>query len=409
VADRTLSAVERPAAALTDEAPPLSAYFPLVARHLRLVAAVTLAAAVITAALVWNTPLTYRAAARLLVTPARSPNFGPADMPAALASVRLLLEGQQLAQHVVSAHGLDKPPLNLTVADLRRGVMTVQLLRDTHVIEVAITLPDARQAADVVNKTTRQAVAWWRTLADGQSETTKEALTTQLEASRQQLEKADEALRGFIHANRPEIAKAQATEYLEFRRKLEDVDRELAAERARQNALEKELAAEERIRDAPTSKRPQIQGGYLLRDEALNPYMNPVYEELSREASLSRAKLAALERQRQDLAALVKTDGTSSPVERYYTLNLAHERLQGDQGLAKTTFEATASTFSQANLQALVRTAGLQVLDEALVPGEPLPRYRLQKIAGAAGLAFIMASLLSITLELIGVRGRSAA
>ena len=128
-----------------------------------------------------------------------------------------------------------------------------------------------------------------------------------------------------------------------------------------------------------------------LRSELNDPYVNPVYEVLARDVAQSRAKLAGLERRRQQLVSELKLSApTSAKLEALYSAETQLAHLTDEYEVARNAYTNAASKYEDARLQITVRSPRLQILDSALPPDRPvLPNVR-RNVAAAAMLAFTL-------------------
>ncbi len=387
-----------------DDEPSLASYVPMVLTHVRMVTLVTVIAALTATAWVWDTPLRYRAAARLVVTPPRVPDAAAEGMGISVNNFRTLLEGDRLVSQVIAETGLDKPPYNLTPSTFRRAILSIQTLRDTRIIEVAVTLRDAAKAAEVAGVVCRIAMELWQRLASGEGASTRDALTKQIGNAGSEYDRANAKVRAFLRAERPEQAKVEAELYLEHLKRLKGVSQQIAIIEARNDATAKGLNGQEKFRTAPQAIRPD-EAEIALRDEAVSAFINPTYEVLARELAQGRVAVAGLRREEQELTARVRpgTDG-STPLTRQALVESTQARLLNQEALARQTTEALASLLAGAEVSGLQRAAQVQILDEPRVPDEPLPRLRLQRVAAASGVALVLAALVAVFLELFRFR-----
>ena len=128
-----------------------------------------------------------------------------------------------------------------------------------------------------------------------------------------------------------------------------------------------------------------------LRSELNDPYVNPVYEVLARDVAQSRAKLAGLEKRRQQLVSELKMSAPSSTMlEKLYRSETQLAHLTGEHEVARNAYMNAASKYEDARLQITVRSPRLQILDFALPPDRPvLPRIP-RNVAAASMLAFTL-------------------
>ena len=145
------------------------------------------------------------------------------------------------------------------------------------------------------------------------------------------------------------------------------------------------------MRDAaPSGEAPNI------REELLDPYINPTYEVLQRDVADSRTRLAGLEQQRKELVARLKLDSPAAEMlNRLYEAESGLTSLTRDYEVARTAYLNAATRHEEARLQIAVRSARLQILDQALPPDHPVAPRALRNT--------VAATLIALTLAVIAV------
>jgi uncharacterized protein involved in exopolysaccharide biosynthesis len=149
---------------------------------------------------------------------------------------------------------------------------------------------------------------------------------------------------------------------------------------------------EEKVETTTTATAPPSSAPLTVRSELNDPYVNPVYEVLARDVAQSRARLAGLERRRQQLVGELKMSARSSEkLEELYRAETQLAHLTGEYEVARNAYLNAATKYEDARLQITVRSPRLQILDSALPPERPvLPNVR-RNVAAAAMLAFTLA------------------
>lgn len=131
--------------------------------------------------------------------------------------------------------------------------------------------------------------------------------------------------------------------------------------------------------------------------EAIGDFVNPVYEILNYQASVARTRLAALQRQRDELIKVRKVDAQQlQTLATMYRTQIELRRLQTDYDLAEKIYLDLSMKHEQARVQAVSRSAHVQVLDPPVQPTQPVaPRKRRIVAAGVvSGLLLAVASLI---------------
>lgn len=123
-----------------------------------------------------------------------------------------------------------------------------------------------------------------------------------------------------------------------------------------------------------------------------NPFINPVYQTLAFQIATSRTRLAALERQRQELIVVRKLSaGRLREFSDLYRKQTEVSRLKDAYDLARRAYADVALRYEQSRAQSIGDTVQLQIVDPAIPPDRPLPRKRAQ----SAGLGFAAGLLLA--------------
>ena len=139
----------------------------------------------------------------------------------------------------------------------------------------------------------------------------------------------------------------------------------------------------------PAPRTPAPSAALPLRTELNDPYVNPVYEVLSRDVAQSRARLAGLERRRQQLVGDLKLAApTSAKLERLYGAETQLAHLIGEYEVARAAYINAASKYEESRLEVTLRSPRLQVLDRALTPERPVAPRVARNVAAAIVFAF---------------------
>jgi uncharacterized protein involved in exopolysaccharide biosynthesis len=403
-----------------------------------------------------NAP-TFEARTQLIVTP---PKVGE-DSGAAVnvATFRALLDNQTLASQVMADMGLGKPPYALTPSRFL-GQLTIEAVPGTSILAVSARMSDATLAAHVVNQFASRAVEMARRLNEDESVTTRDIMRGQLDQARKRFDQAEAALANYKKEAQVDLVREDVHTLLGQRGALIRLLVDIEGEKARLASTEHELAKQERVRTAPTatnvgallgdaaresraadearrqdlarppsrdeSKKPErpprrtepqradTQGLVPVpefRGDSLNPFINPVYEMLNQQIAMSTTRLAALERQRAELANTLKLN---APQLAQLTVLYKHEteiaRLETEYDLAKKIYLEVATRYEQAEIQVVGRSAQLQILDQAFPPDWPIaPRPRRTAAFALLG-GFLVSVLAVIAVAVIGkgLRGRAA-
>jgi hypothetical protein len=128
-----------------------------------------------------------------------------------------------------------------------------------------------------------------------------------------------------------------------------------------------------------------------IRSELTDPYANPVYEVLARDVAQSRARLAGLDRRRQQLVSELNFGApTSAKLNALYQAEAQLAQLTGEYEVARTAYLNAATKYEESRLQITVRSPRLQILDPALPPDRPVAPNIPRNVAAAVLLALTM-------------------
>jgi uncharacterized protein involved in exopolysaccharide biosynthesis len=241
--------------------------------------------------------------------------------------------------------------------------------------------------------------------------------------------KLDDAHRKFVDfrsSAQIDLRRRDAESLLNERAGLLALTVDIAAERARVDRAEKELATHERILDvrrtsnAPNSSltssidqatraerrdnksdtRPDIEHGVPPESYAQSQFLNPVYEALEFQVAAGRTRLAGLERRRTELVEKHGLMGQQMPqLSDLYQRESQLARLELEVDLARKTYQDLAGRYDQARIQVTNRAAQLQVVGRAVPATHPSSPQVLRTVAGATLIGLVASLLLAFLVE----------
>jgi capsular polysaccharide biosynthesis protein len=317
-------------------------------------------------------PNRYTAAARLVIEPPAG-----TDLRAAMAVSPIYLESlktyEQFAssdsvfEKAVERFGLGGAP----VETLKRRVLKVQIIRNTRILEIAVTLPDPKKA---------QAMA--RFLADAAVELNRSSVA----------ESDEELLRGFAVQERDARDRFNQAETL-------------WAHAVTAEPTESLRAAIEQSADARAKLDEQVQSVQLqIADvtERLKQTPPPEQQELRKEESNAQARLAEMRKQVQEF------DRQNAERERLLATRQAHRDLaDANRRTAQTEFSAVEARLRDARGETGYRGERLKIIDPGIVPQRPSSPNLPLNIA-AALLAGVVLPILYLTLDMSYQEHRAA-
>lgn len=131
--------------------------------------------------------------------------------------------------------------------------------------------------------------------------------------------------------------------------------------------------------------------------EAIDDFVNPVYEILDYQAATGRTRLAALQKERDELIRVGNVNARQlQTLSTMYRTQIELRKLQTEYDLAEKIYLDLSMKYEQARVQAVSRSSHVQVLDSAVQPTQPVaPRKRRIVAAGAvSGLLLALAGLI---------------
>ena len=387
-------------------------------------------------------PLKYEGVTTLLVVPPSEPEGAQVNP----ATFRAIVENASLVAQVISELKLGDGEHAFTPQRFLREALIVEEVRGTNIVRIKVTLYDRNTAAEASRRLASKAIVLTQSisqqdgaaiqaqmkehLADAEqrrAEAEKNLLTykqvAQIDLLKEdadaQLEERGDLLRLVvdIEAERARLAEAlteikrqqplltatrmPAAEEA-MRRTARDKDEERAAdvmrrlardnerEREREQERQKQRDKDVEKNDEPKDRKPapprpgEVNAQHL---DLTNPYVNPVYQTLDFQIATSRTRIAALQKQRDELINVRKIGGTElSQLRELYKRQIEQERLQASFDLATRVYGDLVIRYEQSRTQPLGNTAQLQVIDDALPPDIPVSRRLVQYgMFGAVG------------------------
>jgi uncharacterized protein involved in exopolysaccharide biosynthesis len=417
-------------------------------RYVLLVIAVVVA--VTTYVINRNIPPTYEVTFRMMASESKI-----GDEPARAVSVATfqeLLQSQSLAATILDEFKLMSPPHDLTPRQFLASNVDVDAIPNTAIIRVAVRLRDPEVLVRLSNRYADAVVDLAQRLSQEEMVYTKDRIKLEADAAQQRLGHAVNALQTFQQRTQIELLRRDVDSLLVGRPEALALSVQIEGERARLQQVETELSNQEPVRNARRSvdglsplrpmpalpapvepsvaadpaKSPTGTAGRTpepltvagaakaatapavrnpqpsepqelqLRSDVLNPYVNPVYEVLSRDVADSRSRLAGLERQRKELVDRLKLAAPSAEkLNRLYEAEAELARLTREYDLSRASYLNAATKHEEARLQITMRSPRLQVLDRALPPDRPVAPRSLRNT--------IATTLIALTFGIAGV------
>lgn len=323
-----------------------------------------------------------------------------------IVAFRELVESPTQAAALIEEFGLQTPPHELTPEKFLNGHVDVEVITDSTIIEVAVRLKDRDVLVKLARRYAERVVETAQRLNTEGIDYTAERIRQQRDAALERLTTAEEAVEAYQRRTQIELLRKDVDTMLERRPDALDLNVRIQGARARLQQAEAELAKQPRVRgerrgvdslastappaDPATGAAPDMK----IRGELLDPYVNPVYEALSRDVSQYRSELAALEQERKELVGRLQLDSpTAARLTRLYQAESELEALARGRDVAREAYLTAAKQYENARLQSTVRSPRLQILDAALPPDAPVAPRALRNTAAAVLIALTIAAI----------------
>jgi uncharacterized protein involved in exopolysaccharide biosynthesis len=323
-----------------------------------------------------------------------------------IVAFRELVESPTQAAALIQEFDLEGPPHHLTPERFLDGHVDVEVIQDSTIIEVAVRLKDRDVLVKLARRYAERVVETAQRLNTEGIDFTAERIRQQRDAALERLTQTEAAVEEFQRRTRIELLRRDVDTMIERRPDAFDLNVRIQGAHARLRQAEAELAKHERVRDVrrgvdavattppndPTKPdpRPDLQ----IRSELMDPFVNPVYEALSREVSQYRVELAALEQEQRQLVERLQLDSPNAPaLTRLYQAEYELETLARRRDIAREAYLNAAKQFENARLQSTVRSPRLQILDAALPPDAPVAPRSARNTAAAALIALTVAAV----------------
>jgi uncharacterized protein involved in exopolysaccharide biosynthesis len=359
-------------------------YLRIFVRHRLLLAAGALLGVLAGAAVNMTRPVRYDAVTTLVA------HSAPGVTPGAdRTTFRALRENHTLASQIVDELGLNRPPHHLTPQQFVADALRVEEVAGSNQINVRAQLADPRLAMEASRRWARKAVALNKQIAGEAGSVVRTELKPHVDEAAERLKQAEVQLMAFQGKAQVDLLKTDTEAMLEERGNLLRLVVDIEGERARLATAERELQRHRPLLSAERSvKAEEALRRAIPRADATpevldlsNPVVNPVYQTLEFEIATSRARLAALERQRDELVRVRKLDAAQlKDLTVLYQRQIDLERLKADHELAQRVYSELALRYEQARSNQASGIASLQIIDEAIQPDRPMPRKRVQTI-----------------------------
>ena len=294
-----------------------------------------------------------------------------------LRSYETLINNDYLVSKTIRKFELQKPPYELSVDSFRRrGVLRVELSKNTRLLEVTVEFPNARLAAEICNYFVDQAVAFNEELNSRDAEKARLFLKEQLDHAGQNVELTQNRLLEFNQSSTVEG--------------LRESVRSLSAEKS---GNETELAALQLELTRTAAKRESLAASSGTSGDPESAVQFRIVEMQSEIAGIKASVEAlrkVLETSKQTLARLEREKALKENTQ---------QQLLDEYDLARENYATLSKKYQDASINVGARSTDLKMITPAVVPERPFKPRILLNIILAAGFGLLLSVGLSFLLH----------
>lgn len=357
-------------------------------------------------------PKIYRATTYIMVSESKI-GSGSGEAPwqqlATLPTFIPFVDNDAVIGESIKEFHLDRPPYNLTVDRFRRkGYLDVQIPKSTRLLEINITFPNARMAADLANDLSKRAVQFNDQMNAADTLSTRNFLKRQLEEAAERLTKAA-----------AQRLKIQQEAQMEDREKelsillaekeglsthLEQLRLALAQDQGREKTLKPALAAQprtyelkknviaDRFLERAVEKVNPSDAPLSMTEESLNATRESIQKDLVKASVDASAEAAGSQEAEARLGQVSKQ--ISSLLDRLTALRNAVEQADQEYNLASEAVKTASHEYQNASVTVSSKSQDLKLIAPAIIPERPIrPRIVLNTLLGFLLGAILLASL----------------
>jgi succinoglycan biosynthesis transport protein ExoP len=317
---------------------------------------------------------------------------------------------------VINELGLDKPPFSWTPQRFHDEAMQIDEVPGTNLVKVRVRLSDPARAMEASRRLAQKAVALNTEISRREGSSIRDLLKAHLDDSADQLTTAETQLLAYQREAQIELLQRDTDAMIYERGELLGLTVDIESEKARLKAAELEIGKQQRFLSTSrsvTSEDALRRTAELDRDnpanaaikdaktlDLSNPFINPVYQTLEFQIVSSRARLAALERQRHELVEVKKLGGRAlKELSDLSSRQSELARLQSNYDLAKKVYGDLRVRYEETRSDGIGSSAVLQIVDDAIPPDRPLSRQTAKSTALGLAAGFIVAALAALALD----------
>lgn len=294
-----------------------------------------------------------------------------------LRSYETLINNDYLVSKTVQKFDLQKAPYELTVDSFRRrGILRVELSKNTRLLEVTVEFPNARLAAEICNYFVNQAVAFNEELNSRDAEKARLFVKEQLDRASQSMEVARSRLLEFNQSSTVEGLRESVGNLL-----------------AEKSGNETELAALQLELTRNVAKRESLATSYGRSSDpesAVQYRMVEMQSEIAGIKASAEALRKVLETNKQTLARLEKEKALKESTQ---------QQLLDEYDLARENYATLSKKYQDASINVGARSTDLKMITPAVVPERPFKPRILLNVILAGGLGLLVSVGLSFLLQ----------
>ena len=335
-------------------------------------------------------PVLYEASTTILL--ARTGNQTQSDV----ATSRALLQNHTLAASTIQEVGIDRGPAPMTAQRFVEDALTIAEVSGANLLRVQVRLGDPKAAADASRILSQKAVELSAEIASGRSTALRGQLKAHLDDAADRRKHAEQQLVAYRSQAQIEVLRRDTDAMLRERGDLLTLVVGIEAEKARLASAENEIqkqepvlsgsrsvGAEAALRRVGREAEPAPVPGSPQRAidpqdlDLTHPLINPVYQTLAFQIATSRSRLAALERERQELVITRKLGAKQfNELKELYAREIEVAKLEDGYQLAKRVHGDLVLKYEGSRSESISSVVQLQIVDQALPPERPLSRKR---------------------------------
>jgi len=350
-------------------------------KRFRLIVLCTLTAALGAGILSFWQPKIYRATTYLLLAESKladvdskTTNFVYYEL---LRSYETLINNDYLVSKTIQKFDLQKSPHKLSVDSFRRrGILQVELSKNTRLLEVTVEFPNAQLAAEICNYFVNQAVDFNEELNSRDAEKARLFLKERLDHAGQSMDVARNSLLEFNQSSTIEGLRESVRNLLAEKSENESELGALNLELTRNSAKRDSLASSSGSTDDPES--------------AVQFRIVEMQSETAGIKATMETLRKALETKKQTLARLEKEKALKES-------KLA--QLLDEYDLARESYATLSKKYQDASINVGARSTDLKMITPAVVPERPFKPRIVLNIILAAGFGLLLSIGLSFLLH----------